>query len=330
MLPVVHTLRYVWPNTRLTWVIAETAHALVEQLPGVEFVVLHKRNRRHAFSALYRDLRGRRFDGLLLMQIALRAGRASLGVRSSVRIGFDAARSKDGHRLFINHRIDPQPQPHVLEGLLQFLTTMGIDAKDFQYCWDLPEDPSAATWAAEHLPGDQPTVVLNACASHPERTWLSSRYASIIDHLQGQHQFRVVLTSAPVPHQIEFVQSICAQMAHQPINLAGQTDLLQLLALMRRSRFVIGPDSGPIHIATVAGRPAIGLYACSNRQRTGPYCSRDWCVDQYDAAAHQLLSRRAANLEWGKKLHSKNLMALITVKDVIEKIDALIAHQAAH
>ena len=180
-LPVVHTLRHCWPDTRLTWIIGETEAALVERLEGIEFIVFRENRGLRAYRDLTRALENRQFDGLFLMQVALRAGLASLCVRAPVRLGFDPARSRDGHGLFINCRIAPDTRPHVIDGLLGFLKTSGIEPDRFQYRWDIPEDPLARAWAEEQLPDGPPIVVISPCAGHPERNWRIARYARVGD-----------------------------------------------------------------------------------------------------------------------------------------------------
>ncbi|MGB7397074.1 MAG: glycosyltransferase family 9 protein, partial [Candidatus Macondimonas sp.] len=102
LLPIIHTLRRHWPQTRLTWVIGKLEARLVGDLPGVEFIVFDKGAGWRGYRDLHRQLTGRRFDQALIMQVALRANLASLAIRAPLRIGFDRARAKDGHRLFIN------------------------------------------------------------------------------------------------------------------------------------------------------------------------------------------------------------------------------------
>ena len=328
MLPVVHTLLHCWPDTRLTWIIGEAEAALVEQLEGIEFVVFRKGRGLHAYRDLTRGLEGRRFDGLFLMQVALRAGLASLCVRSPVRLGFDRARARDGHGLFVNHRIASAVQPHVIDGFMGFLETSGIEPDRFQYCWDVPEDPLARAWAEEQLPDDSPIVVISPCAGHPERNWRSDRYARVADHLAEVHGMQVVVTCSPELWQIKFANEMCARMRHPPVNMAGRTNLQQLLAVLRRARFMISPDSGPIHMAAIAGIPALGLYANSNPRRTGPYLSLDWCVDRYDDAAVYRFGQKASNLRWGYKIHDPDVMGLITVEEVIQMAEKLLANLA--
>ena len=109
------------------------------------------------------------------------------------------------------------------------------------------------------------------------------------------------------------------------MNLVGQDTLPQLLATLARATAVLTPDSGPAHMATAVGTPVIGLYAATNPARSGPYYSREWCVDRYDAAARRFHGRSAAELPWTTKIEEPGVMELITVADVIERLDALLA-----
>ena len=83
---------------------------------------------------------------------------------------------------------------------------------------------------------------------------------------------------------------------------------------------------GPVavHLGAV-----IGLYAASNPIRSGPYNSRQWCVDRYDAAARKFLGKPAAALPWGRKLEFPGVMDLIEPEAVTERLDALMAWRTA-
>jgi heptosyltransferase I len=77
-------------------------------------------------------------------------------------------------------------------------------------------------------------------------------------------------------------------------------------------------------MAGMVDLPVIGLYAATNPQRAGPYYSRQWCVDKYDAAARKYLGKPAAEIPWTTKIERPGVMDLITVADVVAKLDALI------
>ena len=76
-------------------------------------------------------------------------------------------------------------------------------------------------------------------------------------------------------------------------------------------------------MATMVKLPVIGLYAATNPQRAGPYYSRHWCVDKYDAAAHKYFGKPARALSWTTKIERPGVMDLIAVDEVTAKLDQL-------
>jgi heptosyltransferase I len=107
-------------------------------------------------------------------------------------------------------------------------------------------------------------------------------------------------------------------------NQIGQDALPELLALLARATVLVAPDSGPAHMATMVGTPVIGLYAATRLARTGPYLSREWCVDAYAQAARRFRGRDAEELPWTEKIEEPGVMDLIEVEPVLARLDALL------
>ena len=53
-------------------------------------------------------------------------------------------------------------------------------------------------------------------------------------------------------------------------NLAGQTSLKQLAALLTMVDAVLANDSGPMHLAAELGTPVVGIFTCTSPERSGP------------------------------------------------------------
>ncbi len=77
-------------------------------------------------------------------------------------------------------------------------------------------------------------------------------------------------------------------------------------------------------MATMVGTPVIGLYAATNPARSGPYLSRQWCVDAYPEAAVRVLPQDPDELPWTRKIEMPGVMDLITVPSVTAKLDELL------
>jgi heptosyltransferase I len=323
VVPLVRTVQAHWPQTRLTWLIGRLEHKLVGDLPGVEFIVFDKHAGRAGYRAVREQLAGRRFDALLHMQVALRSNLLSLAVKAPLRIGYDRARSKDLHGLFVNCRIPARRGDHVLDAMASFLEPLGL--KQTQVRWDIPVPDEARAFAERHLPGDTPTLVVSPVSSHRLRNWRAERYAAVIDHAMLALGWRVALCGGPSAYEREVGDAILAQAKARPLDLIGKDTLKQLLALLGRASLVLTPDSGPMHIANAVGTPVLGLHAASNPARSGPYSDRQWCVDRYDAAARKYRKKPADALPWGAKLEYPGVMDLIEVDDVIERLEAFAA-----
>ena len=319
VVPLIRTLQAQAPGTRLTWIVGKLEHKLVGDLPGVEFLIFDKNAGWRAMRELRKQLAGRRFDALLHMQVALRANIVSAFVRAPLRIGYDKARSKDLHGLFVNRRIAERRGEHVLDAMASFLEPLGL--KQTEVRWDIPIPDSAVEFATRHLPGQAKTLLVSPCSSHTLRNWLPERYAAVMDHAAAQG-WRVVLCGGPGAFEREFGDAVLAKCQNKPLDLIGKDTLKQFLALCRRANLVLTPDSGPMHMANAVGTKVLGLHAASNPNRSGPYSDRRWCVDRYDAAARKYKGKPASALPWGAKIEYPGVMELIETDAVIERFEA--------
>ena len=323
ILPVIHTLKKVWPETKITWVIGKLEYQLVKTLPGVEFIVFDKSEGWRAYGKLRRQLRGRKFDLLLMMQAALRASIASLFIPAKYKLGFDRPRAVDFQWLFSNQKISGESRVHVLDGFFQFLEAIGITEKTL--LWDLPLSDSNDEYARSIANGEK-YVVINPCSSARKnnwRNWPEDRYAKIVDYINTKN-LKVVLTGGPASSELEFGKTISSLCESTLTNLIGETSLGELLALIKNAEFVIAPDTGPAHMGTVVDTPVIGLFASSNPARTGPYNSQSYLANRYEEALRQFKQKSISQAAWGERVRDPAVMHLIQVENVIEVIDSLI------
>lgn len=334
VLPLVRTLRAAWPEVALTWVIGRGEQKLLEGLPGVTFLVYDKKTGLAGMRALRRELAGRRFDALLQMQVAARANLLSAFLPARRRIGYDRARSKDLHGLFINERIPDRPGIHVLDALGSFCEPLGL--RQTEVAWDLPVPEDAHAWARAQWPDDGvPTLAISPCSSHALRNWRAERYAAVADHARDQG-WRVALLGGRSALERDTADAILAAMrppaqaggAGAVLDLVGKDTLKQLPALLARADLLMTPDSGPMHIANAMGTKVLGLHAASNPRRSGPYSDVRFCVDRYDAAARKYRGRPAAELKWGTKIEHDGVMDLVTVEDGIAAFERYRAFRA--
>ncbi len=321
VLPVVRTLQHHWPQTPITWVIGKLEHSLVGDIPGIEFIIFDKSKGLTAYHQLFQQLRGRRFDILLHMQMSLRASIASMLIPANTRLGFDRKRANDLQWLFTNKQIPYWEKQHVLDSFFSFIETLGIQEHILK--WDIPISESTRKQVSNILP-DAPYIVISPCSSMAYRNWTVEGYAAVTDYINEKYQRPVVITGGPSAIEKEYGEKISALCRHRPVNLVGKTSLKELLAVIDGAELLIAPDSGPAHMATAVNTPVIGLYACTNPDRARPYKSAQWVINKYPDAIRAEYHKTADELPWGIRVRRAGTMDKITINDVTDMLDKLI------
>jgi heptosyltransferase I len=291
-------------------------------LDGVEFITVDKRAGLRARRELRAQLRGRRFDVLLHMQLAFRASLIARQVRADIKLGFDRARARELQWLFTNARVAARSREHVLDSFFGFLEALGLQQRLLR--WDLPLPQSALAYGERLIPDSRPTLIISPCSSHPRRNWRPERYAAVADHAARQHGMRVILAGGPSALERETGAAIERAASTRLINQVGRDTLPELLGLLSRATVLLTPDSGPAHMATMVNLPVIGLYAATNPARTGPYLSRLWSIDAYPEAARKFRASSPDKLPWTEKIETRGVMDLISVAQVNGKLDELL------
>ena len=324
VVPLLRTLQDAWPKTRFTWVIGKVEAKLMSLIPDVELITVDKGAGLGAYHRLRTEMQRRgAFDLLLHLQLSMRASAAAALIPAQVKLGFDKPRARELQWLFTNARVAPRQREHVLDSFMGFADTLGVHHKRLR--WDIPLPSPALAYAELLIPDSQPTLVISACSSHRLRNWMPERYAAVADHAAEKHGMRVILSGGPSGFERDMANAIEKAARTPLLNQVGKDTLPQLLALLSRATVLLTPDSGPAHMATMVDTPVIGLYAATNPERSGPYLSRRWCVNAYDAAARQFLGKPAHELPWTTKIEKPGVMELIAVPAVTGILDELLA-----
>ena len=324
-------MQAAWPQTRFTWIIGKLeAKLMTAILPEIEFITFDKGAMLGEFKRLRRVLRGRRFDLLLHMQLSIRASALSTLVHAPVKLGFDRRRARELQWLFANAQIAAARNEHVLDSFMRFAQACGIETPAVpRFDVSLPADARAYadSITAASAAASRPTLLISPCSSHVLRNWRAERYAAVADHA-GEQGMYVVLVGGRSTLEKRMGEAIAAAARTPLLNQIGKDTLPQLLGLMASSRALLTPDSGPAHMATMVGLPVLGLYAATRTARAGPYLSRAWCVDKYDAAARTYYGKSGSEVPWTLKIEKPGVMDLISVDEVNAKLDALL--KSAH
>ncbi|MBI3019585.1 MAG: glycosyltransferase family 9 protein [Deltaproteobacteria bacterium] len=114
----------------------------------------------------------------------------------------------------------------------------------------------------------KPIVVIAPFSSWHAKELSPLILGELVKKLSTAHQMQgVFIGGKPDQTKMETLKSYKDYF----LNLVGKTTLKELAALYTKARLAIGCDSGPFHLATNMGTPALGIFGATPHFRGRPY-----------------------------------------------------------
>lgn len=105
--------------------------------------------------------------------------------------------------------------------------------------------------------------------TNPLKTWPLQKFVQLIDKL-AQTYPQAVFYIIGEQHDDEYVKKIVAQTQTKVANFAGQTQLMDFVALLKMTDLFITLDTAPMHIASAADVPLVAIFGCTAPKSVAP------------------------------------------------------------
>jgi ADP-heptose:LPS heptosyltransferase len=261
-LPAAALLRDAYPQTSITWVINPEWAPLLRGNRSVNHLHIFPRGDLGGFGMATRLLPWMRKTGKLQPDIALDfqglLRSALIGRTSHPRDFYGMSDAREGATRFYDHIAQVDRSRHAVERYLTLVEKFGVTVQR-PLRFPLPTGD-----AIQRFDDDVPYVLLHPFA-RGRRKSLSD--LAVESFCRAFAPYRVVLvgrTKREIP-----APDNC-------LNLLNHTNILQLIWLIRRARFTISVDSGPMHIAAALSDRLISIHTWSDPRKVGPYNQDAW------------------------------------------------------
>ena len=312
VLPIINALKRHDDANIITWMLEPGPATLVRGHPSIDRIIdVDPHRGLSAFRSLRGAVRDHKFDLLLDLQVAFKAGLVTAATPARTKLGFDRARARDLNWLFTTRRIPAHPgRQHVQDQYFEFLAALGVPRDPI--VWNLGPWPTERPWQTQFFSQfDRPVAALSIGASDPDREWLPDRWAAVSDALYADFGLQPVLVGAGTPRD-RLAESAIRAAARHPILSALSSGLRPLVSILDGSALTISVDTGAVHIAVALDRPVIALMSNADPRRTGPYGKfQDLVVDAYHDPGD------LSPINWTRR---PGRMPLITVDTVLSRV----------
>ena len=258
----------------LPWV-APVYRAMPQVREVLEWPFAHGRLDWSARRRIAADLRGR-FDAAYVLPNSIKAALIPWLARIPLRFGYHG----EARYLLLNRRL-PQPAGRApMVGFYGALAGLPIDtAVAPQLSLDAPARARAAQGVGVE-PG-QYWVFAPGAEYGPAKCWPAEHYAALAVSLHRDSGLPVLLLGSA--KEVALCDSIARAAAPACKVLAGQTPLLDALALIAAARGLVSNDSGLMHVGAAFGIPQAAVFGSTSPLHTPPLNSRArvlWLKDE--------------------------------------------------
>ena len=268
-LPGVAALRAVAPDAQIDWLVARTWAPILEGCPVANRLILFDQAPASGVVRTVRDLRANDYDTAVDFQGLYKSALLTLFSGAARRVGFDRLSAREpGAAIFYNDRVRAGG-PHRVQKNLSLSERLGSPAlAEPKFPFRVGDAAKYSVWERLAAQGTANYWVALPGGGWAGKLWPAERYGELCLEVERRFGFRALLVGGAGEEKLAQA-AISAAKAAAPIRFP--TTLPELMAVLAEARFVVGGDTGPLHLAAALGVPVVGLYGPTDPAQTGPY-----------------------------------------------------------
>ena len=191
---------------------------------------------------------------------------AALGAKCSVGFSLDGASDS-----LLSLSLPYVEQEHEISKCLRLVQLVGAQGGDSRLEFPLndADERELRDLSGTHgLDFGEQWIGLHVGAKHPAKLWSVGAWAAVARALAEMPGVRVILTGSKAEQNLAV--EVADRSSPRVVNLAGQTSLGGLAALIARMGLLVTGDSGPAHLATAVGTKSVVIFGPTDPRRWGP------------------------------------------------------------
>jgi heptosyltransferase-2 len=273
-LPLLATLKHHSPHCHITLLAPSAVAELLANSPLVDQVIAtpwpHGGLQFWARLALARKLRREQFDSALVLPNSAKSALLPFLAGITRRVGYLG----ESRRLLLSSWLaNTDRSISMVERYLALAALLGAPATAGQVpAATLKVDPLDVSRIKTRLGLDPARLLVVFCPGAeygPAKRWPPRHFARLAE-LVSQTWPSVLLVLAGAKGDFEGCEEIVQATRAPILNLAGQTSISEVTALLAGAALVVSNDSGLMHIASCLNRPLVALYGSTDPRHTPP------------------------------------------------------------
>lgn len=317
-------IKDIFPEARITLMGGKWATPIMEDSRFIDEIIVYNSNSYNrgvenkltyaeSINFVF-DLKRKRFDLIFDLRSDYWIMLYSVICNTTFRIDFGAARVKKYLKgRFINSSLGKGE--HYCLRYLDMLDEIKPLKKEMKLCLEINDEAMKRVenkFVNFGINTSDFVAIIHPFAEWKGREWGIHKFAKIGDYLSSCYGAKIIITGKKEDR--ERATELINLMTTRANNLAGETTLKELVALISRANIFICNDGGPMHIAAALNIPIVALFG-----PTTPLLFSPWCEN--NKVIYQDMDCSPCEQRYCKKI--PNCMELIKIEKIINAVDEL-------
>ena len=291
--PAISQIRERFPSDRITIIGLPHISELFYESPYVDEIRVYKKDSpfsKRGLAAAGLSLRSEKFDMALLLPNSFRSALLVRLAGIPLRCGYN----RDGRGFLLTMPVQLTLQIkrlHQVEYYLHLARSIeenqgghfpwtGMSRLSKENMGSVPKskwlylskeetEDALNTLNKNHITPDDLLIGINPGATYgSSKRWYPERFSQVAAALVQKYHAKIILFGGPGERDI--AEEIVRGSGPSLFNMAGQTTIRGLMALLSQCRLLITNDSGPMHIAAALGVPVVAIFGSTDPALTTP------------------------------------------------------------
>ena len=267
--PFFSSLRRARPGARVMAAAGPWTSGLLRSFPWIDRVLSLDAGKWSSFFSLRRMLRNESVDYAWILPNSFRAALMAKWIGARRQVGYGS----DSRGWLLSNRVAlPRDVPHLVDRYLYLLQAEGHQTRvrvDDYFIGPEAQQFAENLLITHHARKNAPLVGVHPGAFFGEsKTWPLEYFKRLIHRLVDREGAQVFILGGP--DELALTGQLDQMSGGRAVNLAGTDTLETLPALLSRLDVFISGDTGPLHVAALAGTATIALFGSTDYRRTAP------------------------------------------------------------
>ena len=276
-IPFLRNLRRAYPNAQIDMLVGPVSGDVLLDCPYIDNLIYFDTTKKHKyentgeekknFFSYVKLLRQNKYDKAFVLKRSFSSAALAFLAGIKERIGFNT----EGRGFLLTKRILYVKNRHEIECFLDVLKADGISARDNHLeNWISPKsEEKIQDIMSNYDLSEKQKVLIHATSGNINKQWSIENFAKVIEYLSNEKNTRVFFTGTAKDSDVydKILNLINTELQNKPINLCGELSIQDSTALINKMDFVVGCDSGTLHIAASLNVPVIGIYGPMNPKK---------------------------------------------------------------